>query len=115
MSPLEIRRRNLYQVGDTTPTGQVLRDSVAASEVLERAAEAAEFEGVRARTTSARARRGGSGIVPASPLRTGRDRTASGIGDRARLARRRVHRLGRGEARVGRLDRARRRRRGSGS
>ena len=46
-SPLEIRRRNLYQVGDTTPTGQVLRDSVAASEVLERAAEAAEFEGVR--------------------------------------------------------------------
>ena len=80
MSPLEIRRRNLYQVGDTTPTGQVLRDSVAASEVLERAAEAAEFEGVRARTTSARARRAGSGIVPDSALRTGRDRTASGIG-----------------------------------
>jgi CO/xanthine dehydrogenase Mo-binding subunit len=80
MGPLEIRRRNLYQVGDTTPTGQVLRDSVAASEVLERAAEAAEFEGVRARTTAARARRSGSGTVPASALRTGRDRSASGIG-----------------------------------
>jgi len=78
LSPLEIRRRNLYQLGDTTPTGQVLRESVAASEVLERAAEAAEFEGVHARTTSARADRAGSGSVPGSPLRTGRDRTASG-------------------------------------
>jgi CO/xanthine dehydrogenase Mo-binding subunit len=80
LSPLEIRRRNLYQLGDTTPTGQVLRESVAASEVLERAAEAAEFEGVHARTTSARARRAGSGVVPGSPLRSGTDRTASGIG-----------------------------------
>jgi CO/xanthine dehydrogenase Mo-binding subunit len=80
ISPLDIRRRNLYQPGDSTPTGQVLRDSVAASEVLERAAEAAEFEGVRARTTSARSRRSGAGIVPVSPLRTGPDRIASGIG-----------------------------------
>jgi CO/xanthine dehydrogenase Mo-binding subunit len=80
LSPLEIRRRNLYQLGDTTPTGQVLRESVAASEVLERAAEAAEFEGVHARTTSARARRAGSGVVPGSPLRSASDRAASGIG-----------------------------------
>ena len=49
LSPLEIRRRNVYRVGDTTPTGQVLRDSVAGEEVLERAAEAAEFERLRAR------------------------------------------------------------------
>ena len=80
MSPLEIRRRNLYRIGDETPTGQILRESVAAEEVLERAAEAAEFEGVRARTSMARARRAGSGHVPGSPLRTSRDRTASGIG-----------------------------------
>ncbi|HEV8547167.1 MAG TPA: xanthine dehydrogenase family protein molybdopterin-binding subunit [Candidatus Limnocylindrales bacterium] len=80
MSPLEIRRRNLYRVGDVTPTGQELGDSVAASEVLERAAEAAEFEGVHARTTRARAGRAGAGIVPGSPLRTGRDRHAAGIG-----------------------------------
>jgi CO/xanthine dehydrogenase Mo-binding subunit len=80
MSPLEIRRRNLYRIGDETPTGQILRESVAAEEVLERAAEAAEFEGVRARTSKARARRAGSGHVPGSPLRTSRDRTASGIG-----------------------------------
>jgi CO/xanthine dehydrogenase Mo-binding subunit len=80
LSPLDIRRRNLYQVGDSTPTGQVLRDSVAASEVLERAVEAAEFEGVRARTTAARVRRGETGIVPTPSHTAGPDRTASGIG-----------------------------------
>jgi CO/xanthine dehydrogenase Mo-binding subunit len=80
LSPLEIRRRNLYRLGDTTPTGQVLRESVAAADVLERAAEAAEFEGVSARTRRDRARRAGSGAVPASPLHTGTERTASGIG-----------------------------------
>src|SRR5436190_9602921 len=80
IGPLEIRRQNLYQVGDETPTGQILRESVAASEVLELAAEAAEFEGVHARTGRARARREGSGHVPGSPLRTTRDRVASGIG-----------------------------------
>jgi CO/xanthine dehydrogenase Mo-binding subunit len=50
ISPLEIRRRNLYRLGGVTPTGQILRASVAAEEVLERAAEAAEFERVRERT-----------------------------------------------------------------
>jgi CO/xanthine dehydrogenase Mo-binding subunit len=80
LGPLEIRRRNLYREGDETPTGQVLRESVAASEVLERAAEAAEFEGVRGRTERARVRRAGSGHVPGSPLRTTEDRLASGIG-----------------------------------
>ena len=80
LSPLEIRRRNVYRVGDTTPTGQVLRDSVAGEEVLERAAEAGEFERLRARHDAARNRRDGPGIVPGSPLRTGRDRVASGVG-----------------------------------
>ena len=80
LSPLEIRRRNVYRPGDTTPTGQVLRDSVAGEEVLERAAEAGEFEHLRARYESARAGRAGSGTIPVSPLRTGRDRLASGVG-----------------------------------
>jgi len=80
LSPLEIRRRNVYRVGDTTPTGQVLRDSVAGEEVLERAAEAGEFERLRARHDAARSRRDEPGIVPGSPFRTGRDRVASGIG-----------------------------------
>jgi CO/xanthine dehydrogenase Mo-binding subunit len=80
LSPLEIRRRNVYRVGDTTPTGQVLRVSVAGEEVLERAAEAGEFERLRARHDAERADRAGSGAIPGSPLRTGRDRVASGIG-----------------------------------
>src|SRR3954447_13397245 len=74
LSPLEIRRRNLYREGDETPTGQVLRESVAAAEVLERAAEAAEFEGVRSRTDRARRARAGSGNIPGSPLRTSAER-----------------------------------------
>ena len=80
ISPLEIRRRNVYRVGDTTPTGQVLGDSVAGEEVLERAAEAGEFERLRARHDSARDHRAGSGTVPGSPMRTGRERIASGVG-----------------------------------
>ncbi len=80
ISPLDIRRRNVYQPGDTTPTGQLLRDSVAGEEVLERAAEAAEFSHMRTRTGAARRTRAGSGSIPGSALRTERDRTASGIG-----------------------------------
>ncbi len=80
LSPLEIRRRNVYRPGDTTPTGQVLRDSVAGEEVLERAAEAGEFERLRTRDQAARARRAGSGTIPESPLRTQRERTANGVG-----------------------------------
>src|SRR4030095_2179994 len=53
ISPLDIRRRNVYGPGDTTPSGKVLHDSVAGEEVLERAAEASEFERLRARHTSA--------------------------------------------------------------
>ena len=49
ISPLEIRRRNAYREGDTTATGQVLRESVAALDVLEAAAEASGFERVRGR------------------------------------------------------------------
>ena len=80
LSPLDIRRRNLYREGDTTPTGQVLRESVAASEVLERAAEAAEFEGVRALTGRARAARTGAGVVRSPAWNAGPDRHARGIG-----------------------------------
>ncbi len=57
LSPLEIRRRNVYRPGGVTPTRQVLRHDVAGEEVLERAAEAAEFEAVRRRTAADRASR----------------------------------------------------------
>src|SRR3990172_9026749 len=68
ISPLELRRRNIYREGGVTPTQQVLRESVAAQEVLERAAEAAEFERIRERTARERA------------ARTASARTARGIG-----------------------------------
>lgn len=66
LSPLALRRRWVYEPGGVTPTGQVLRESVAGREVLERAAEASEFERVRERTGVART---GSGT-----------RTAHGVG-----------------------------------
>jgi CO/xanthine dehydrogenase Mo-binding subunit len=56
VSPAELRRRWAYVEGDTTATGQVLRESVGALEVLERAVEASEYERVRARTAAARRR-----------------------------------------------------------
>jgi CO/xanthine dehydrogenase Mo-binding subunit len=54
VSPLELRRRWAYREGDETPTGARLRESVAAVDVLERAAAAADFERARERTAAAR-------------------------------------------------------------
>ncbi|MEX2011482.1 MAG: xanthine dehydrogenase family protein molybdopterin-binding subunit [Chloroflexota bacterium] len=78
IGPLDIRRKNVYRIGDITPTGQVLRESVAGEEVLERGAEAAEFERLRERSARARTEAAASG--PSSPLATGPTRRASGIG-----------------------------------
>ncbi len=44
ISPLDLRRRWVYREGDTTPTGQVLRESVGGIDVLEAAADASGFE-----------------------------------------------------------------------
>ena len=67
-SPLDLRRRWVYREGDTTPTGQILRESVAGIEVLEAAAEAATFDRTHAQTRSMR------------DARTDSARTATGIG-----------------------------------
>ncbi|TAK02635.1 MAG: hypothetical protein EPO36_01370 [Chloroflexota bacterium] len=80
LSPAELRRRNAYELGDTTPTGQVLRESVAAQEVLRLAVEAGDFELLRSATARAAAERLGSGEVPGGPFRSGGARTAPGIG-----------------------------------
>jgi CO/xanthine dehydrogenase Mo-binding subunit len=80
LSPAELRRRNVYRLGDTTPTGQILRESVAGEEVLEKGVAAAHFERVRERTRRDRAARLGSGTVPTGPLRAGDRRTATGVG-----------------------------------
>ncbi|HEY7599997.1 MAG TPA: xanthine dehydrogenase family protein molybdopterin-binding subunit [Candidatus Limnocylindrales bacterium] len=69
MSPLELRRKWVYRAGDETPSGQVLRESLGGEEVLERAAEAGEFERIRAQTAAAREQRA-----------DGAARTAHGIG-----------------------------------
>ena len=96
-SPLELRRRWVYLEGDVTPTGQVLRESVGGSEVLEAAAEASGFDHHRQQTAEARERRGSG--------RTAGQRHRSGAG----LARGRFHGQWRGEAGVGRIGRADRR------
>ena len=44
MSPLEVRRRNALVKGDSTATGQCLKEEVSALDVLRRAAEAADFD-----------------------------------------------------------------------
>jgi len=49
MDPLALRRANAYRLGDTTPTGQVLRESVGAHESLEIAVKRSDFAAKRAR------------------------------------------------------------------
>jgi CO/xanthine dehydrogenase Mo-binding subunit len=80
LSPLAIRRRNVYHEGDVTPTGQVLRESVAADEVLERAAEASGFERVHGSHGSARPTAGNRGPGATTALRSGAERVARGVG-----------------------------------
>ena len=82
ISPLELRRRWVYRVGDETPTGQILRESVAGEEVLERAAEAAEFERMRAQTARRREapRPAKSGGRRSASVSAGAERGARGIG-----------------------------------
>ncbi|MDQ3691977.1 MAG: molybdopterin-dependent oxidoreductase, partial [Chloroflexota bacterium] len=67
-SPLDLRRRWVYREGDTTPTGQILRESVGGIEVLEAAAEASAFDRTHAQTRSMR------------DARTDGARTATGVG-----------------------------------
>jgi CO/xanthine dehydrogenase Mo-binding subunit len=53
LDPFELRRRNACRAGDTTPTGQVLRESVGALPVLERAARRARWAEKRRRYAGA--------------------------------------------------------------
>jgi CO/xanthine dehydrogenase Mo-binding subunit len=57
LSPLELRRGWAYREGDVTPTGQVLRESVGAHDVLDAVAEASGFDRHRQQTREARLRR----------------------------------------------------------
>jgi CO/xanthine dehydrogenase Mo-binding subunit len=57
--PLDLRRQLALRPGDTTLTGQVLRESVASEEVLEKAIQIADFH-ARRREAEAVNRRGGA-------------------------------------------------------
>ena len=115
ISPAEVRRRNVYRLDDTTPTGQVLKESVAGEEVLEQALGASHFERIRERTAHEAAERRGAGLRPAGAA--AQPRSADRERDRARagVAWRRVHRLGRGVSRLRGLGRADGRRAGCAS
>jgi CO/xanthine dehydrogenase Mo-binding subunit len=76
LDPLVLRRRNAYVVGDVTPTGQTLRESVGAHEVLERTAERAGWAEKRRRyarenAAAARAERAGRYAPGGRRLRRG--------------------------------------------
>ncbi len=57
LSPYEVRSKNAYREGDVTPTGQVLKESVSALGVLERATLATRFRRQRSANEAARAAR----------------------------------------------------------
>ena len=79
----ELRRRLAYRKGDITATGQVLRQSVAAIDVLEQALEASDFEAQRAMTATERAARLGDARRATEAARgtePGAERLARGVG-----------------------------------
>ena len=61
MDPLEVRRANAYRVGDVTPTGQTLRESVGAHDSLERCVKRSRYL----------AKRPDAGIIASNHLLTG--------------------------------------------
>jgi CO/xanthine dehydrogenase Mo-binding subunit len=76
IDPVEFRRRNAVNEGDVTPTGQVLRESVGAHEVLERTAKRAGWAAKRARCARTNAaadaaERAGRGAKDGRRLRNG--------------------------------------------
>jgi len=80
VSPAALRERWLYREGGVTPTGQVLRESVAAAEVLERATEAAEYERVRELSVQTRGVRWSQAAEAGRGIGSTRVQSAPGIG-----------------------------------
>ena len=80
VSPATLRERWLYREGGVTPTGQLLRESVGAAEVLERATEAAEYERIRELSVQTRGVRWGQASEAGRGVRSTRVHSASGIG-----------------------------------
>ena len=80
VSPAELRERWAYREGGITPSGQVLRESVAALEVLREATHAADYEGVREVSRQTRSVRWRQAAEAGAGVRSTRVRSASGIG-----------------------------------
>jgi len=80
ISPAELRERWAYREGGTTPSGQVLHESVAALEVLREATEAADYDSVLQLSRQTRAIRWGQAAEAGAGYNSTRVRTASGIG-----------------------------------
>ena len=80
VSPAELRRRWAYREGGVTPSGQVLRESVAAEEVLDRATQEADYEGVREVSRQTRGIRWREAAEAGAGFNSTRVHSASGIG-----------------------------------
>ena len=80
VSPAELRQRWIYREGGVTPSGQVLRESVAAEEVLRAATDAADFASVLEVSRQTRPVRWGQASEAGAGLNSTRVRSASGIG-----------------------------------
>ena len=78
MDALELRRVNAYRVGDVTPTGQTLRESVGAHEALERCVQRSKY--VAKRTRYARENDGAEARERACRPTPGARRLRRGIG-----------------------------------
>jgi len=79
-SPATLRERWAYREGGTTPSGQVLRESVAALDVLREATGAADYSSVLEISRQTRAVRWGQAAEAGAGFNSTRVRTASGIG-----------------------------------
>src|SRR5262245_22126258 len=77
MDPLALRRVNAYRLGDVTPTGQVLRESVGALEALESVVERAGYAARRAAFDAENAKAEARAAAPAAANGAGRRRGAS--------------------------------------
>jgi CO/xanthine dehydrogenase Mo-binding subunit len=80
VSPAELRDRWIYREGGVTPSGQVLRESVAAEEVLRAATEAADYEGVLEVSRQTRSVRWRQAAEAGAGFNSTRVRSVSGIG-----------------------------------
>jgi len=78
MDPLAFRQKNAVRVGDVTPTGQTLKESVGALEVLERTARLADW--TRQRASIARENATAAKLERAGRVARGARRRRRGIG-----------------------------------